>query len=143
MDPAVTRHAQARMQQRAIRTDAVERLVEFGREAFDHRGGVVLYFDKAARWRLARAAPGAKDLERLTRCHVVLSPGVEVVTVGHPPRHPRLIELSVHHLLRVRADRAENPRKDLPRQLRPARDPEGARAEIPHRKRAEVFAGNS
>ena len=59
------RHAQARMQQRAIRADALERLLEFGREAFDHRGGVVLYFDKAARRRLARASPSAKNLERL------------------------------------------------------------------------------
>ena len=55
MDPSLTRHAQARMQQRAIRADALERLLEFGREAFDHRGGVVLYFDKAARRRLSRA----------------------------------------------------------------------------------------
>lgn len=39
------------MQQRAIRADAIERLLEFGRVAFDHRGGVVLYFDKAARRR--------------------------------------------------------------------------------------------
>ena len=34
MQPAVTRHAQARMQQRAIRADALERLLEFGREAY-------------------------------------------------------------------------------------------------------------
>jgi hypothetical protein len=38
MDPAVTRHTQPRMQQRAIRADALERLLEFGREAFDDRG---------------------------------------------------------------------------------------------------------
>ena len=36
------RHAQARMQQRAIRADALERLLEFDREAFDHRGGEVI-----------------------------------------------------------------------------------------------------
>jgi hypothetical protein len=83
IDPAVTRHAQAPMQQRAIRADALERLLEFGREAFDRRGGVVLYFDKAARRRLAHAAPGDKDLERLARCYAVLSPEGEVVTVGH------------------------------------------------------------
>jgi hypothetical protein len=81
--PVITRHAQARMQQRAIRTDVLERLLEFGREAFDHRGGVVLYFDKAARRRLSRAAPGAKDLARLTRCYAILSSGGEVITVGH------------------------------------------------------------
>ena len=80
---AITRHAQVRMQQRAIRTDALERLLEFGREAFDHYGGVVLYFDKAARRRLIRATPGAKDLERLAGCYAVLSPGGAVITVGH------------------------------------------------------------
>ena len=80
---ALTRHAQARMQQRAIRAEALERLLEFGREAFDHHGGVVLYFDKAASRRLSRAAPGAKDLERLARCYAVLSPAGEVITVGH------------------------------------------------------------
>ena len=83
MEPAVTRHAQARMQQRGIRPDAVEYLLQFGREAFDHRGGVVLYFDKAARRRFARAAPGAKNLERLARCYAVLSGDGEVLTVGH------------------------------------------------------------
>ena len=83
MGSALTRHAQARMQQRAIRADALDCLLEFGREAFDHRGGVVLYFDKAARRRLARAAPGAKDLERLARCYAVLSTEGEVITVGH------------------------------------------------------------
>ena len=84
MQPALTRHAQARMQQRAIRVHTLERLLEFGREAFDHHGGVVvLYFDKAARRRLIRATPGAKDLERLAGCYAVLSPGGAVITVGH------------------------------------------------------------
>ena len=83
MQPALTRHAQARMQQRAIRAEVLDRLLEFGREAFDHRGCVTLYFDKAARRRLARVAPGDKDVERLARCYAVLSPGGEVITVGH------------------------------------------------------------
>lgn len=83
MQPPVTRHAQARMQQRGIRPDAVEVLLEYGREAFDHRGGTVLYFDKAARRRLARAVPGARNLERFLRCYAVLSNGGEVLTVGH------------------------------------------------------------
>jgi len=88
MEPALTRHARARMQQRAIRPDALEYLLEFGREAFDHRGAVVLYFDKAARRRLQHAAPRAKDLERLARCYAVLSTEGDVITVGH--RHRRI-----------------------------------------------------
>ena len=86
MQPALTRHAQARMQQRTIRPEVLERLLEFGREAFDHHGGVVIYFDKAARRRLSRSAPGAKDLDRLVRCYAVLSPGGAVITVGHRQR---------------------------------------------------------
>lgn len=86
MEPALTRHAQARMQQRAIRADALDCLLEFGREAFDHKGGVVLYFDKAARRRLQHAAPEVKDLERLARCYAVLAPGGAVVTVGYRRR---------------------------------------------------------
>jgi len=78
-----TSHARARMQQRGIRPQALERLLEFGREAFDHHGAVVLYFDKAARRRLLRSDPGAKELERLARCYAVLSAQGEVLTVGH------------------------------------------------------------
>ena len=74
------------MQQRAIRADALECLLEFGREAFDHHGAVILYFDKAARRRLLRSDPGAKELERLARCYAVLSTEGEVLTVGHRSR---------------------------------------------------------
>lgn len=87
MDIALTRHARARMQQRGIRAAALDCLLEFGREAFDHRGhAVVLYFDKKARRRLARAAPGCKDVERLARCYAVLSAAGTVITVGHRSR---------------------------------------------------------
>lgn len=81
MDAPLTVHARARMQQRGIRAEALERLLEFGREAFDHRGNVVLYFDKAARRRLARTAP--RDIEGTARCYAVVSGQGAVVTVGH------------------------------------------------------------
>ena len=86
MRTGVSHHARVRMQQRGIRADALEALLDFGRESFDHHGCVVLYFDKAARRRFARAAPDAKDLERLARCYAVLAPGGEVITVGHRER---------------------------------------------------------
>ena len=79
----LTAHAQARMKQRGIRPEAVECLLDFGRESFDHRGGVVLYLDKAARRRLSRAPPGRKDLERLAGMYAVLSTDGAVITVGH------------------------------------------------------------
>ena len=79
----LTVHAQARMKQRGIRPEAVACLLDFGRESFDHRGGVVLYLDKAARRRLARAEPGRKDLERVAGMYAVLGMDGAVITVGY------------------------------------------------------------
>lgn len=80
----LTRHARIRMQQRCIGAAALDLLCEFGREAFDHRGhAVVLYFDKKARRRLERAAPGMQDLGRTANCYAVVSAGGQVLTVGH------------------------------------------------------------
>ena len=75
MEPAFTRHAQARMQQRAIRADALEELFEHGREVFDHHGhATILYFDKATRLRLGR---------RRATLYAVVSADGQVITVGH------------------------------------------------------------
>jgi len=90
VQPPLTRHAQVRMQQRAIRAEALEGLLEFGREAFDHRGhAVILYFDKKARRRLEHAEPGIKDVNHLARCYAVLSREGAVLTVGHRYRKIR------------------------------------------------------
>ena len=52
----LTRHATARMQQRGIRAQALEALLDFGRERHIHfRGREIVYFDKKARARLARS----------------------------------------------------------------------------------------
>jgi hypothetical protein len=85
LNAGLTAHARARMQQRGIRAEALERLLDYGREAFDHRGHVVVYFDKAARRRVERDADEAtrKELSRLARTYAVLSPAGTVVTVGH------------------------------------------------------------
>jgi hypothetical protein len=80
----LTGHASARMKQRCISAEALDFLLEYGRETFDHRGhAVILYFDKRARRKLARAQPGRKDLERVARCYAVLSREGEVITAGH------------------------------------------------------------
>lgn len=81
----LTAHAQARMQQRGIRADALECLLRYGREAYDHRGCVVLYLDKAARRLVQREADAdtRKELSRLARTYAVLSGSGTVVTVGH------------------------------------------------------------
>jgi hypothetical protein len=90
VDFALTQHARARMQQRGLSAEALECLLAYGRRAYDHAGHVVvLYFDKQARRRLARAAGQRKDLERLARCYAVLSHSGEVLTVGY--RYRRIL----------------------------------------------------
>ena len=86
MNPSpLTSHARARMQQRGIASDALEHLLEFGREAHDHRGAMLVYFDKAARRRLQHEAGGEARqlLPRVQRLYAVISESGEVVTVGH------------------------------------------------------------
>lgn len=78
-------HARRRMQQRGITPDALDCLLEYGREAHDHCGHVTLYFDKAARRRLERdfGAENPKRVEEVRRLYAVLARDGEVVTVGH------------------------------------------------------------
>ena len=83
--PLLTAHAQARMQQRGIRSDALEALLAFGSERYLHsKGREVLFFDKKARRRLANAAPAAaREAERLQRTYAILDSDGTVITVGH------------------------------------------------------------
>ena len=55
---SLTSHARARMQQRGISPAALELLLEYGREAHDHRGCRIVRFDKRSRLR-ASSAPNA------------------------------------------------------------------------------------
>lgn len=89
MRAAITRHAQARMQQRAIRADALECLLEYGREAFDHRGGVILYLDKAARRRIARDGALGQSASKKLDLYAILGDDGRVRTVGH--RYRRIL----------------------------------------------------
>ena len=83
--PRLTAHARTRMRQRGIDDDALAQLLDFGREAFDHRGGTIVYVDKKARRRRESVADGEtrKRLARLSRLYAVVSGDGEVVTVGH------------------------------------------------------------
>lgn len=77
-------HAQTRMQQRGIPPRVLECLLDYGREVHDGRGGAILYFDKAARRRLALEA-GRETLRRLGKhlgTYAVMVNG-DVATVGH------------------------------------------------------------
>jgi hypothetical protein len=81
----ITKHGALRMQQRGIRPAALEALLDFGRVRHLHQGGrEILFFDKKARARLARANPGAaREAERLTRTYAIVGSNGVVITVGH------------------------------------------------------------
>lgn len=72
------------MQQRGIRAEALEALLDFGRTAHVDRGREIVFFDKAARARLTRRNPiVAREAERLRRTYAILGSDGTVITVGH------------------------------------------------------------
>ena len=86
----LTTHARVRMQQRGIPPVAVEVLLEYGREAHDHRGCRIVRFDKRSRRRAARALGEAfRRIERHLDAYAVLAADDAVVTVGHRRRAHR------------------------------------------------------
>lgn len=93
MDPMpamLSQHARARMQQRGIPNERVERVLAFGCEVHDGHGGVIIYFDRAARRRAERARAATRDeLDRLAGMYVVMAGGGVVATVGHRYRRLR------------------------------------------------------
>lgn len=78
----LTEHARTRMQQRAIPPVVVEALLAYGRGEHDHRGGTILYFNKAARRRLERERID-RALERHLDAYAVVAGTGEIITVGH------------------------------------------------------------
>ncbi len=85
----LTTHARVRMQQRGIPPAALEMLLEFGREAHDHRGCRIVGFDKRSRRRARRLLGEAfRRVERHLDAYAVVGADDVVVTVGH--RHGKL-----------------------------------------------------
>jgi hypothetical protein len=84
-DSLLTPHARARMQQRGIRAEALEALLDFGRVRHLHdHGREIVYFDKQAKAHLARANPGAaREAGKLTRTYAIMGSNGVVITVGH------------------------------------------------------------
>ena len=84
MDTYFTEHARTRMQQRGIPAAAVDLLIDYGKSAPAGEGCELVFFDKAARARLARDHPSAaREAERLCRTYAVVGSDGAVVTVGH------------------------------------------------------------
>jgi hypothetical protein len=80
------------MQQRGIRPEAVEALLDFGHVRHLHNGGrEIIYFDKKAKARLARANPAAtREAEKLTHTYAIVGSNGVVITVGHRYRRVAL-----------------------------------------------------
>ena len=89
--PRVTAHARARMQQRGIRSDALEALLDFGSARHLHsKGRELVFFDKKAKRRLTKASlAAAREAERLERTYAILASDGTVITVGHRFRRVR------------------------------------------------------
>jgi hypothetical protein len=87
----LTDHARLRMQQRGVRREVVELLLQFGSRAYDGHGAQIRYFDGRACKRIRRAM-GDEALrryhDRLDSYAVVANDG-QIVTVGHRYRRRR------------------------------------------------------
>jgi hypothetical protein len=89
MQAPLTEHARIRMQQRGIPPAALEVLLDYGREAHDHRRGcLVVLFNKRCRRILAEqlGRQGIRAVERHLNAYAVVGPDDAVVTVGHRQR---------------------------------------------------------
>ena len=81
----LTDHARVRMQQRGRPSTVIECLLDYGKLEHDHRGGAIVYLDKAARRRLARERGKlvAQSLGKRLDAYAVVGTDGIVVTVGH------------------------------------------------------------
>lgn len=59
----MTHHAQTRLQQRGTRQTVLEKLLDFGNEAHEHLGSLILYFDRDVR------APSQRLRQRPVQAH--------------------------------------------------------------------------
>ena len=80
----ITPHARARMQQRGIRPEALEALLDFGRAIPAGRGRDLVFFDRKARRKLVEQHPeAAAEAARITKCYAIVGSDGALVTVGH------------------------------------------------------------
>lgn len=80
----LTKHAQARIQQRGIPRMAIEHLLDFGREYHDHHGAVIVMLDHAALRRMERSGTArGPRLDRLRGLYAVVGRDGSIRTAGH------------------------------------------------------------
>lgn len=83
----LTQHAAARMQQRGIKEHTLKYLVRFGARIYDHRGGVVVYFDKQSRRRLKEnlGYSRLRGMELQMDAYAVISEHGNILRLGTAP----------------------------------------------------------
>lgn len=81
----LTAHAGRRLQQRGIRPQAVEVLLDYGCVEFDHHGACIYYLDKTSRRHLDSdcGQEGVPRPDLPQGIYAVVSEDGAVVTVGH------------------------------------------------------------
>ena len=84
----LTQHAQVRMQQRGIADRTLQSLLDYGATAYDHRGAMIVYFDKKAKSRIRRLSPRQefRAMEKQLNVYAVVARDGAVVTVGRRDR---------------------------------------------------------
>lgn len=78
----LTRHAAVRCQQRGISRETIEALLSHGARRFDHRGGCVVYFDHAARAKVARDPEWARKSVKTAAYLVVAADSDVIITAA-------------------------------------------------------------
>ena len=90
--PYISNHAFRRMQKRSVPPIVIDWLHDYGREQYDGRGAVILYFDRAAKARLENACGHQfvrKNKKYLSVYMVEDSTGQSLITVGYRNRRIR------------------------------------------------------
>jgi hypothetical protein len=84
----MTQHAVSRMQQRGIKTQTVEMLLQCGRKTHDHNGATILHFDKQARARLREryGQETYRSFDGQLNAYAVVAANGSIMTVGHRVR---------------------------------------------------------
>lgn len=81
-------HALIRMQQRGIKMQILEYILEFGEIAFDHRGATIYFFNKKSKsW--AKSTVGNLPHQLIDHCsltYLVENKHGNIITVGHRSR---------------------------------------------------------
>lgn len=92
MEVIYTNHAKVRMQQRAISSEMLDKLLTFGELRFNGNGTEIVTFPKRVVKQLKTVLPHREfvSLEKHLKMYAVLSTNDELVTVGYRTRHLKM-----------------------------------------------------